>query len=269
MKPAFYLVLVISPSLFAQQGDYSMGARSLGIGGADAALPGNFSCYNNPAGACRQEGSSFLFTIRNLYSLNGLFAMGAAYNLKYRNGAFLLTLYRFGDQLFSEHKLGIGYSHQIRFVSLGIQVNYLQQQLYASGSRGSFLIEVGGMAEIIPGVLIGAYLLNPNRATIGKDSREPLPVMMKTGVVYQPDDKISACFDVQRGPGRFTRARLGMEYVLGDLVPLRSGVVFNPARWAFGLGILLKKFTLDYAFSLDPLLGLTHEISVHYQPVKK
>lgn len=269
MKPAFYFVLVISQSVFAQQGDYSMGARSLGIGGADTALPGSFSCFNNQAGVCRQEGSSLLFTIRNLYSLSGLFAMGAAYNLKYRQGAFLLTLYRFGDQLFSEHKFGIGYSHQIRFVSLGIQVNYLQQQLYASGSRGSFLIEVGGMAEILPGVLIAAYLLNPNRATIGRESREPLPVMMKTGIVYQPDDKISVCLDVQHGPDDFTRVRLGMEYVLGSLVPLRSGVNFNPARWTFGFGIYLKKFTLDYAFSLDPLLGLTHEISVHYLPVKK
>lgn len=268
MKPAFFLVLVISQLVYAQQGDYSMGARSLGIGGADTALPGTFSCFNNQAGACRQEGSSFLFSVRNLYSLNGLFVLGAAYNLRYRHGAFLFNLYRFGDQLFSEHKLGLGYSHLIRFVSLGIQVNYLQQKLYSSGTRGAFLIEAGAMAEIVPGLILGVYLLNPNRATFGGESRDPLPIMMKAGIAYQPEDNATISFDVQRGPGEYIRARFGVEYVLKNLVPLRSGVSFNPTKWAFGLGICLKKFSLDYGFRLDPLLGITHEISVFYQPAK-
>jgi hypothetical protein len=269
MKQAFIFALVISQSIYAQQGDYSMGAKSTGMGGTSSALVDAFCAFNNQAGVARQERSSILFSIRNLYSLEGLLAVGAAYNQKFRQGAFLFNLYRFGDRFYSEHKLGLGYSHRIRFVSLGVQVNFIQQRVVSIGSAGSFVIELGGMAEIFPGLILGACLFNPNRATIGHNVPESLPVMMKTGMAYQPDEKITLCIEVQQGPGVYTRTKIGMEYILKNLIPLRAGAVFNPAKISFGFGIYLKKINLDYGAVLDPMLGMTHELSILYQLSKK
>ncbi len=269
MKPALLFVLVFTQSIYAQQGDYSMGARSMGMGGADAALDDAFSAFNNQAGVVRQERSSILFSIRSLYSLEELLASGVAYNYKFRQGALLFSLYRFGDRIFSEHKLGLGYCHQIRFVSLGIQVDYYQQRVESYGSSGCFVFELGGMAEIFPGLILGAYLFNPNRASIGHHDSESLPVMMKAGVSYQPDDKTILCFEIKRGPGEFTYTKLGMEYILKNLFPIRVGAIINSAKISFGFGVYLKKFYFDYGTALDPKLGLSHELSILYRLSKK
>lgn len=264
MKPAFFIVLVVFHSVCAQQGDYSMGARSTGMGGADVALADAFSAFNNMAGVASQEKSSIIFSIKNLYTLESLFSVGASYNQKYRQGAFLVSLYRFGNLLFSEHKFGIGYSHRIHFVSLGAQVNYLQHRIESFGTSGSFVIELGSMAEIFPGLILGALIFNPNRATIGPSVREPLPVMMKTGIAYQPDNKTTLSCEVQRGPDAKTLFKIGLEYVLKEVFPIRVGAVLNPARISYGFGLNLKKFQLDYGTELHPRLGMTHQFSIAY-----
>jgi hypothetical protein len=269
MKPALLLALIVFHSVSAQQGDYSMGARSSGMGSANVALADPSSAFNNMAGVARQEKSSILFSIKNLYSLEGLFALGAAYNQKYKQGAFLFNLYRFGDRLFSEHKFGMGYSHQIRFVSLGVQLNYLQQSIESFGTSGSIILELGGMAEIFPGLILGAYISNPNRATIGRYVREPLPVVMKTGLAYKPDEKITLCWELQRGPDDHTFLKIGLEYILSEIFPLRAGTVLNPARFTYGFGIHLKKIQLEYGTELNALLGITHQLSINYQFSRK
>jgi len=269
MKPAIYLFLVIPCAAMAQQGDYSMGARSSALGGTQVALTDQYSVFNNPGMVASLQKSAILFSVKNLYAMEGLYAFGAAYNHQYRQGAFMISLYRFGDQLFSEHKIGLGYSHGIRFVSLGIQVNYLQHAIESIGSSGSLVIEAGGMARIFPEITLGAYVFNPIRAEMRGYSSESVPVVMKVGLAYQPDEKTLLICEAERDLNTPTLIKVGMEYILKEKLPLRTGVVFNPSRISVGFGIYLKKFELDYSAEMDPELGMTNQFSITYLIEKK
>jgi hypothetical protein len=269
MKPAMFLPLVISHVVLAQQGDYSLGARSSAMGGAHVTLYDQYAVFNNPGGVASLDKSAILFSVKNLYTMRGLSVLGTAYNHQYRQGAFMISLYRFGDQLFNEHKIGMGYSHKISFVSLGIQLNYLQHAIRSIGSSGSFVIEAGGMAMIFPGITLGAYIFNPNRAVMDGFSVEPVPVMLKTGIAYQPDERTLLVCEVHRYPDHSARTKAGMEYILKERFPLRTGVVFKPVRISIGFGIYLKKFRLDYSAEMDPELGMTNQFSVIYLMGKK
>lgn len=268
MKPAIILCLIAFQPVFAQQGDYSFGARSTGMGGASTALADPYSSFNNAGGAavCRQ--STLVFSIRNLYSMEGMFAIGAAWNRQFRRGKLLVTLYRFGDDLFSDQKLGVGYSHRIRFISLGLKVSYFQQRIETSGTSTTILIEAGGMVLLGEHLRIGAFILNPNRASLGKVSPEPVPVVLKAGLAWLPGEGITFSLDIRKVIGDADDrpgVAVGLEYILRDIIPVRAGAVFNPAKFSAGTGLSLKKFRIDYGGIVDPFLGLSHEISVIYQ----
>jgi hypothetical protein len=265
LKSVILLSGIIFHSVSAQPGDYVLGARTSGMGGACTALADPFSVFNNVGGAAIPENSTLVFSIKNLYGLEGMFVLGAAWNQKIREGTFIASVYRFGDHLFSEHKIGIGYSHKIRFVSLGIQVNYLQQSLESSGTSGTLLIEAGGMVVILKGLTFGALIRNPNRARIGRTDPEYLPVIMKAGLAYAPDDLTTICLDILRDKIHCNRIGIGLEYNLKRVFPLRAGAVFNPSGMSAGFGIHLKRFKLDYGAELDPRLGITSQFSVIFQ----
>jgi hypothetical protein len=265
LKSMILLSGIIFHSVSAQQGDYVLGARSSGMGGACTALSDPFSVFNNVGGAAIPENSTLVFSVKNLYGLEGMFVLGAAWNQKIREGTFIASIYRFGDHLFSEHKIGVGYSHKIRFVSLGMQVNYLQQSLESSGTYGTLLIEAGGMVMILKSLTFGALIRNPNRARIGSNDPEYLPVSMKAGLAYAPDDLTTLCVDILRDDIHPNRIAIGLEYNLKQAFPLRAGAVFNPPGISAGFGIRLNRLNFDCGAELDPRLGINSQFSVIFQ----
>jgi len=269
MKPAIILIVVVVHSVYSQQGDYNLGARATGMGSATTALSDNFSSFNNIGGLASIEQSSIVFTLKNLYAVDGLYIIGAAYNLKYTQGAIVLSFYRFGDHLFNEHKIGLGFSHKISFVSLGVQVNYQQYAVKSYGTVGAFVFEFGGVANILPEISVGAYIFNPTMATIGNDQKEPLPIIVKVAVAYHPERKTTIICETQQEVNFTTRIKIGLEYILKEKIPLRTGIIFWPARYSCGFGIHIRKFQLDYATSIDSQLGMTNQFSITYLFTKK
>lgn len=265
LKSAVFIIVILSRPVSAQQGDFSVGARSMGMGGASTALADPLSAFNNIGGAAIPENSTLAFSVRNLYGLAGLFVLGAAWNQKFRQGAFVANLYRFGDPLFNELRIGMGYSHKIRFISLGLQVNYLQQSLESYGTNGTMLIEAGGMVTLLKGLYFGALIRNPNRARLGRTVPEYLPVILKAGLAYTPDDLTTLCLDLLSDNFHVNRIGIGAEYVLKKVVPLRAGAVFNPPGMTAGIGIRLRRLVFDYGVALDPLLGISNQFSAIYQ----
>jgi hypothetical protein len=265
LKSTVFIIVIVSHPVSAQQGDFPVGARSMGMGGAGTALADPFSAFNNIGGAAIPENSTLVFSIKNLYGLAGLFVLGASWNHKIRQGAFVTSLYRFGDPLFNELKIGFGYSHKIRFVSLGLQVNYLQQSVENYGTSGTLLIEAGGIVTILKGLSFGALIRNPNRARLGRSAPEYLPVILKAGMAYTPDELTTLCLDIVSDNFHNNRIGIGLEYMLKKVVPLRIGVVFNPPGMTAGIGIRLRRLGFDYGTALDPRLGISGQFSAVYQ----
>ena len=271
MKSAILFVLIVFNTVSAQPGDCTLGARIAGMGGAGTALSDPYASFNNVGGAAISRETTLVFSVRNLFTMGGLFAFGAAWNQQFRDGKFLIGLYRFGNDLFSENRVGIGYSHRIRSISLGLKVNYVQQMIETAGTSAAMVIEAGGVVLLGKRVSLGACIVNPNRASYGRISPEPVPVVLRAGLAWQPDEATTFSIDLRKSFHEATdgtRIALGMEYILGDVVALRAGTVFKPVVFSTGAGLALRKFRIDYGGMLDPFLGMSHEISVIYRFLK-
>ncbi len=254
---------------YAQAGEYSMGGRSRAMGGADVTLSGAFSPFTNIGSAAFSGISSLCFSAGNLYGIEGLNYAGAGYQKQLTNAVLAVSLYRFGDRLLNEHKLGVGYSHKIRFVSIGFQLNYLQLNVGSFGVSGRLIPEFGGLAELIPGVFVGAYMFNILPLLTDPENKTGFPASLKAGISYHPSKNLMLNLDVHDRLNEGTIWCAGLEYGFREKIIARIGVRSDPVRYSFGWGLPLKRINVDYALDLNPLLGMSNQVSLNYLIRKK
>jgi hypothetical protein len=196
-----------------------------------------------------------------LYGFSGLLKVAAGLNGEVLKGMGTINLYRFGDDLLNEHKLGIGYSHKIRYVSIGLQLNYIQYRIEGYGSAGSVSVEFGGVVELLPEIHFGAYIFRPVISNADPDSGGFLPTLLKTGLSYRPVSNLMLNVEYQYYIFTGQYLSFGMEYVAREKIALRTGINLQTLRSTFGIGFCPNRLKIDYAIDLHPLLGLSHEFT--------
>jgi hypothetical protein len=257
-----FCILPLCLKVDAQNGNYVTGARAMGISGTSITLSDAFSALNNIGALASHKDITAYFSSSMLYGIPGLMKMGAGLSCGLLGGITAINLFRFGDGLFNEHKLGIGYSHKVRFISLGLQVNYIQYTMEGYGSAGVVCFEFGGRVEICPQILFGAYIFNPTQANPYKDNGSILPVLLRSGLSYRPVDHLM--MNVEYYYYVFLKHCLsfGLEYIIREKIMLRTGITLETLRSTFGIGFKPGRFRIDYAADVHPLLGISHEFSV-------
>ena len=264
---AISLLMLFISNLYAQQGHYSLGARSRGMANASITLFDGFAAYNNPAGLSKTKGHALFFSCKNHYGLNGLFTIGAGYNSRIFSGVGSLNFFRFGDHLLNEHKIGLGFSHKIRFISLGLQFNYIQLNMEGYGRRRWLAIEFGGIVEISKNIIVASHIFNLSNSLFRKGFSD-LPVIIKAGISYRPVEPLMFNIEYEHTLDQFSLIKIGMEYALKGTVFLRSGVVVDNHKPTFGIGFKPRKFYVNYSLEIHPILGCSQELSVSYKPSK-
>lgn len=264
----FPLFILFNWGLYAQQGHYSLGARSMSMANASLTIFDDFAAYNNPAGLAKTESHSLFFSCKNHYNLDGLFSIGAGYNSKVFSGVGTINFFRFGDHLYNEHKIGLGFSHKIRFVSLGLQLNYIQINMEGYSRRRRLAIEFGGIAEVSKKVLIAAHIFNLNKALF-KKRITGLPVIIKGGISYRPVELLMFNIEYEHTIDQFSLIKIGMEYALKEKVFLRTGMVLDTNKPTLGIGFRPRKFYINYSVEIHPFLGYSQELSISYKPNTK
>ncbi|TAF63593.1 MAG: hypothetical protein EAZ55_13470 [Cytophagales bacterium] len=260
-------ILVNANQSLAQQDASVIGAKSIGMGQISTVLKNDVWSVYNQIGAIatlpqRQIGIAY----ENKYQLFEFqtFALVASTPLKV--GALGISISRFGNSLYNEQKLGIGYGHRIEKVSLGIKLNYLQIQVQDMGSAQQLVGEIGGLAEITPQLFWGAYIYNFNLAKItGEYETIALPVVLRTGIGYQPLKSLLIAAEVERNLQQNTSIKWGVEYQLSKAFLLRTGIHTEPFLGHLGMGFRNDAVHFDYAISLHERLGFSHQISAHYK----
>ena len=253
---------------FAQHGIYPTGARSEALGAAPITLGDPFSSINNIGSLARHEKTGVFTSYKTFWGLPGLRSVAAGFNFPLAGGMVGAHIFRFGDRLYNEQKIGLGFSHSIGRTSLGIQANYLQFQAEGSGSTGFMVIEFGGVAKLIKGLYVAGYCWN--LAGYARDGLK-VPVVLKYGMLYNPLPFFKLVFQLDHTPGSMQKTcyRVGMEYLISGIVYIRSGFRLPERIAAFGTGVRLNRMTIDYAVSLHGFLGASHELSLTYQINRK
>jgi hypothetical protein len=256
-------ILFFSVNAYAQNGNYNSGARSSSISNTSITISDAFAAYNNVAAlASLNEISAYFFSTIH-YGIPGLFTVGTGFNSRLFTGIATINFYRFGDNLYSEQKIGLGYSHKIRFVSLGLQINYIQYRIEGYGSRGYLSTEFGGVIKICQELLFGAYLFKSWESGLYPDNNYILPMLLKTGISYRP--VINLMINIEYQYHEYIRQYLsfGMEYLIREKLALRTGITIQTLKSTFGIGFKPGRFDINYGVAVHPHLDVSHDFSIN------
>lgn len=265
----FLTLLFVCNFVYAANDNLPIGARALGLGNAAVTISDPFAVFNNIAGVAGLENTNIGVFYERRYNFSGfnIFSFVANHPTKFGNAA--LGLYRFGDDLYNEMRINAGWAHKISFVSLGIQVEYMQTSIQDLGVKRNVVINFGGQAEITKHLVFGAHIYNLNQAKIAEYKDERIPTIMKAGLSYKPIKQLMLNIEVEKDIIQKIRYKLGIEYVVIEKIKFRTGINIQPQVVFFGTGYNSKTFFIDYALTWHQQLGFSHSISLVFQFLKK
>jgi hypothetical protein len=246
----------------AQSTSTLMGARAAGVGLASSALADEWSLFNNVAGLAglRQPEVSFAYEARP--SLVGADRMAASFSSPLKFGAIGLGVFRFGDEVYNEHAVSLGFAHGIGNTSLGARISYVQYRAEGFGRNTAMSLDFGGITRITEQISIGAYITNLTQARLIGTDGERLPLRLVAGLGLKPSDKIFVGSELDKDLDYPLSWRTGVEYSIYKKVFFRTGFNLHPNAACFGLGVLEKKIKFDYAMRFSTLTGSAHQVSV-------
>jgi hypothetical protein len=249
--------------------NYPVGARSAAVANASVTYSDVWAAYHNQAGLALLTNISVgtYFENRFLVSQLGLRSFAAAVPVN-KIGTFALSGTFFGYNAYSEKKAGLAYAKKLgEKISAGIQLDYMNtffnDEFY--GSRTSFAVEGGILAEPIKNLKIGAHIFNPSKAKIAEYVDERIPVIMRFGVSYKFSDKVLLSSEVEKDIDYNNVFKAGVEYHPVDVLYIRAGIASNPSLSCFGFGLKLKQFVVDISTQYHEVLGFSPQFSLGYE----
>lgn len=263
------LATLIVHSVSGQSDNITLGARSHAMGNASVALKDDCSIFNNIGASATIEDISLISSFSHKFGFAPFKNIGVGITYPHNMGVFSLTIRRFGEDLYNEQHIGIGFSNKLGIVSLGLKVNYSQYTVLELGTTGVSHIEFGGVAELLPTLSFGAYIYNLTQAKLHSDDGMSLPVIIKSGFAYNPVDELTICASVEKNIDHDTRIGAGVEYQFFNKFYLRSGISTAPFQQYYGLGFSPYNFSFDYAMDNHNTLGLSHQLSIRYRFFKR
>ncbi|HLZ17172.1 MAG TPA: hypothetical protein VKQ08_09030, partial [Cyclobacteriaceae bacterium] len=205
-------------------------------------------------------------------ALAGANRMAASFSSPLKIGAIGLGIFRFGDDVYSEHMAVLGFAHAIGNTSLGARVNYVQYLAEGFGKNSAVSVDFGGITQITPQIFIGAGITNLTQSKLIGTDGERLPLRLVAGIGLKPSDKIFIGSELDKDIEYPISWRTGVEYSIYKKVFFRTGFNLNPNAAYFGLGVQKKNLKFDYAIRFNPLLGAAHQASavvvIPYKPKK-
>ena len=195
-----------------------------------------------------------------------------ATNVPTKKGTLAFGVVRLGDDIFSQQVSSLGVANRFGLASLGVKINYTSYNVKGLGTKSVPSIDFGGIAELAPDILVGAYIRNLNQAKLSEVEDERLPTLMNVGLSYRPTDHVMLNLEVEKDIDFSPSFKAGIDYAVIKNINLRTGINTNPDSQYMGMGITPNniKLQFDYAWSNTRYWGSGHQVSLVYQfPSKK
>ncbi|MBC7447625.1 MAG: hypothetical protein H7330_06150, partial [Hymenobacteraceae bacterium] len=171
---------------------------------------------------------------------------------------------RFGDEIYSETRAGLGYAYRQGPFSLGVKADMWQLATEGLLTRRAVALSAGGLVQLRPKLWLGAYGYNLNQTKLNHDTGERLPTLLKGGLSYRPSQKLLVNLEVQKNVDLPAAVVGGLEYQPHPVVAVRAGFNALTEAFNFGLGAQTRGFQLDYALGTQSRLGLSHHVGLTY-----
>jgi hypothetical protein len=264
------ILLLTNTAIYCQQATFHrIGARASGMGFSVANNQDEAAGFNNPAALSGLSGSRLFFNFDNRFSISELNTLAASFNGEIWNGNFALGAGRFGGDLFNIQRLTGSFSNQFGLASLGIRSNYDQFIIQDFGRKGILNFDFGGFAQINPQLSFAAFALNITQAGFRGFSDETLPMVLVAGIAYKPDKHVFLSAELEKDLDFDVNPRFGIEYILRDIMALRTGYQFLTASPHFGIGLRVQNWQFDFAAHHHLQLGFVNQVSIAFQLAEK
>ena len=214
------------------------------------------------AGLARNTHTTAAFSYQAVPSFESFNRMAAVFALPLRTGIAGAGVFRFGDDLYNEHIVSLGFANTFGLASLGLKINYVQYRAEGFGTSTAFTASFGGIAKLTDVLLLGAHIININQPVINDLTQERIPTRLIAGIAYQPSEKLFVTAEVEKDLEHAAFLKAGFEYWLYKKIAFRTGFNLNPDTGFFGTGYKVRKFDLDYALQFSTALGLSHQATV-------
>ncbi|MGC4022395.1 MAG: hypothetical protein QM734_10815 [Cyclobacteriaceae bacterium] len=248
----------------AQSVNTLMGARAAGAGYASSTITDEWTMSNNIGGLGRATSSSAGFAYEIHPSLIGANRMSANINIPSTIGVVGIGVFKFGDDVYSEHILSTGFGNTIGNTSIGAKANYIQYRAESLETSLSFSFDFGGITQISKLISVGAYVTNLTQSKLIGINGSRLPTRLVIGAGFKPNEKIFITSEIEKDLEFSSTWRSGIEYAIYRKVFFRTGFSANPNSAHFGLGIVKSKIKFDYAVIFNRLVGAVHQGSAVY-----
>lgn len=266
MKSLLLVACIFLNSLtHAQSSSTFMGARAQGIANSSACISDAWSVFNNIGGLAKVEALTAAFTYDALPSFKPFNRMAAVVAMPVKFGVAGFGVFRFGDHLYNEQLISVGFSNSYGIASLGVKANYIQYNVEGFGTKGVISFSFGGIAKLTSQLSIGAHIVNINQPEISSYKDERLPTKLIAGVAFTPSDKVFLTTEIEKDLDYDATWKAGIEYIVHTKVIFRTGFNIHPNAGFIGLGFRPTKFAFDYAYQFQPDLGSRHQATVGYK----
>lgn len=253
----------------AQSVSTLMGARAHAMAYASSCLADEWSLFNNPAGLSGIEEAVVAVGYAKTPSLPGSDRMAVTGSVHAMQGTLSAGIFRFGDALYSEQALRVGYGNRLGIAALGISVSLIQYSANGFGSLWVPGITLGGIAELTPTIKVGAYVINPNQPVISRDHGERLPTWLTAGIAITPIEQVLVVLEVEKDLEYDATWKAAVEYRPLGRFNFRVGIALVPQHVFVGVGFRSARLILDYALDYSPLAGAGHQVTAGYPFLRK
>lgn len=263
MKPICIFLFLLASFYMAGQNHApsAAGAKGLGMGNVRTISTDATSLFGNQAGLAHlTEMNAFVFG-ENRFLLPDVNQFSAGFALPTSSGSFGLALQYFGFEGYNEQKIGLAYARKLtKKLLIGVQMDYLNLRIPEYGNSGKVTFEIGVQAQISEKLMIGTHIFSP--ITINWNETDIVPTVFAIGGRYEPSKKLTLSAEVEKDFEYPLNAKFGLDYQIIEPLSLRIGLNTFPIQNSFGIGLHLKKMTIDIASVFHPTLGVSSGISI-------
>lgn len=216
--------------------------------------PASLALFNKNA-----IGIGYEYTFSHIEGLQNIF-FGFAKPLF--SGGFGLGMSQFGFEEQREQGMTIGYSIPLsRELYAGASADIYLIQNKRTGTGIAYGLNLGMLGVLSKKWHLGIFGHNLNQVQFGNFEIGILPPELQTGIGYKPFDDIGSEIDLSISDGNI-RLHTGGEFLIMDILWLRTGFQTNPNSLSGGLGIVYKDIKIDYACEYLVDLPLHHAVSL-------
>lgn len=264
MIAKIFLMLLLLPAVKipAQSVVSNGGAKNEGLAGQSAVSLDEWSLWRNPAGLAHVNNSMISFGIRRTPVIN-LPGRSAVVAIHTRAGCFAGGVSAFGDELYNEAVLSLGFAHQLGITCIGVRADVYQLYVDGNDVRRTVGITIGGITAIGTRLMIGAVARNINLPEWA--AGHPLPVVLATGLLFTASDNFLVIAEVEKNTDFEPTIKAAVEYSVRKKFFARTGFNLFPNAAFGGVGFRLWRIGIDYALRWGYLPGYSQQISVTLQ----